>query len=295
MSISSMTGFGRATGQEQSFCWTWEVKSVNAKGLDVRVRVPGLVDGLDVAARQKISSQVERGSVTATLSLSRQPGHETIVVKESALEELVALSARLSTKSGVSPAGVAGLLSVGGIVDVRDAQLDEADLAGLKEELMAGLDGAIDALSASRRIEGKGLAKVLLLQLDKIADATRRAAAHEGATATAIRDRLMAKIEELMDSEKAPDQERMAQEIALLAVKADIREEIDRLGLHVESARALLGQDEAIGRRLEFIAQELVREANTLCSKSAHMELTNIGLELKTAIDRFREQLQNVE
>lgn len=295
MGASSMTGFGRATGLTQSFQWTWEVKSGNARGLDIRVRVPGVVDGLDIMARKSIGQRFERGSIAASLHLSRHPGHETVVVREGALGELIALASRLGAQGDLRPASIDGLLSIGGLVEIRDQQLDGAALESLQVELLAGLEKALEGLSASRRHEGEGLTKVLVGLLEKIGEATSRASASEGATAAAIRQRFQSRLEELLDKKNAVNDERLAQEIALLALKADIREELDRLALHIESARELLTQEGAVGRRLEFLAQELVREANTLCSKSTRMELTTIGLELKSEIDRFREQVQNIE
>lgn len=295
MGASSMTGFGRATGLAQSFQWTWEVKSVNARGLDIRVRVPGVVDGLDITARKSIGALFERGSITAGLNLSRHPGHETVVVREGALDELIALASRLDTKGNLRPVSIDGLLSIGGLVEIRDQQLDEVALASLQKELLAGLEKALEGLRASRRHEGEGLTKVLVGQLERIGAATGRASASEGATAAAIRQRFQSRVGELLEKKNVVNDERLEQEIALLALKADIREELDRLTLHVESARELLTREGAVGRRLEFLAQELVREANTLCSKSTQMELTTIGLELKSEIDRFREQVQNIE
>ena len=295
MGASSMTGFGRATGQAQSFQWTWEVKSVNSRGLDIRARVPGVVGGLDIAARQAIGRRLERGSITANLILSREPGHETVVIREGALDELIAFASRLGAKGNLGSASIDGLLSIDGLVEVRDQQLDKAGLAALEEALLEGLERALEALAAARRKEGEGLASVLGGLLQQIAEATRRAAANEGASEAAIRERFETKLNELLGPDRGLDDNRLAQEIALLAVKADIREEIDRLGLHIEAARELLNQDGPVGRQLEFLAQELVREANTLCSKSTHMELTTIGLELKSEIDRFREQVQNIE
>ena len=295
MGASSMTGFGRATGQAQSFQWIWEVKSVNARGLDIRVRVPSIVGGLDIAARQAIGRRLERGSIAANLTLSRDPGHETVVIREGALDELITIASRVGAQGNLGSASIDGLLSINGLVEVRDQALDEAELAALEEVLLEGLERALEVLAAARRKEGEGLASVLNGLLQQIADATRLAAANEGASEAAIRERFETKLIELLGPDKGLDDNRLTQEIALLAVKADIREEIDRLGLHTEAARELLNESRPIGRQLEFLAQELVREANTLCSKSNHMELTTIGLELKSKIDRFREQVQNIE
>jgi uncharacterized protein (TIGR00255 family) len=295
MGASSMTGFGRATGQAQDFQWTWEAKSVNSKGRDIRVRVPAAVDGLDIAARRSIAAKIERGSITANLSLSRDPGHETVVVREEALDQLIAITSRLGAQDNIGSVSIDGLLSINGLVEIRDQQLGETEQATLERALLEGLEEALEALVESRRKEGEGLISVLTGLLQEISEATRRAAANEGATQAAIRERFEAKLNDLLGSDKGLDDNRLAQEVALLAIKADIREEIDRLGLHNEAARELLNQSGPIGRQLEFIAQELVREANTLCSKSGQMDLTTIGLELKSKIDRFREQVQNIE
>lgn len=291
MAISSMTGFARATGQDHGYRWAWSLKSVNGRGLDVRCRVPPEVDGLDVEARKRIASRFQRGSVSGVLELATDEATEQLVVNQGALEQLVEAVQKLGDRPGIEPARLDGLLAVRGVVaSAQEAELRET----LGPQLLKSLEAALDGLVQARAEEGESLVSVLNALLDTIDDLRGQAVANQTTRLDFIRDRLAGQMAELLGDTMLPE-ERLAQEVALLAVKADVREELDRLQTHVESARALVGSGEAVGRRLDFLAQELNREANTLSAKAADISLKNIGLELKAAIDQFREQIQNIE
>ncbi|MCG8507561.1 MAG: YicC family protein [Sphingomonadales bacterium] len=291
MAISSMTGFARATGQDHGYRWAWSLKSVNGRGLDVRCRVPPEVDGLDVEARKRIASRFQRGSVSGVLELATDEATERLVVNQGALEQLVEAVQKLGDRPGIEPARLDGLLAVRGVVaSAQEAELRET----LGPQLLKSLEAALDGLVQARAEEGESLVSVLNELLDTIDDLRGQAVANQTTRLDFIRDRLAGQMAELLGDTTLPE-ERLAQEVALLAVKADVREELDRLQTHVESARALVGSGEAVGRRLDFLAQELNREANTLSAKAADISLKNIGLELKAAIDQFREQIQNIE
>lgn len=295
MGIQSMTGFGRATGEAPGFQWTWEIKSVNSRGLDTRVRVPSLFDGLDIQARQLVAGRLQRGNVSASLSLRREAGEEVVKVNEAALQKLLDFSRDLSGEEKPDTAAVAALLALNGLVEIRAADLSEGEIESLKGIFLKGLESAIDRLIEAREAEGRKLAVILTGQLDELAANVVAAEATESTSPDAIRARLQEKIAGLTEGDVNIDQDRLAQEVALMAVKADVREEIDRLNAHIEGARELLEKDGAIGRQLDFLSQELNREANTICSKSSDMILTRIGLEMKSGVDRFREQVQNIE
>lgn len=291
MAISSMTGFARATGQDHGYRWAWSLKSVNGRGLDVRCRVPPEVDGLDVEARKRIASRFQRGSVSGVLELSTDEATEQLVVNQAALEQLVEAVQQIGDRPGIEPARLDGLLAVRGVVSsAQEEELRET----LGPKLLESLDAALDGLVQARAEEGESLVPALTDVLNTIDDLRKQAVANQAAQPEVIRNRLAGQIAELLGDTTLPE-ERLAQEAALLAVKSDVREELDRLQTHNESARALIASDEAVGRRLDFLAQELNREANTLSAKAADIGLKNIGLELKAAIDQFREQIQNIE
>ena len=294
MTLKSMTGFARASGQAHGYRWTWEIKSVNGRGLDVRCRVPSIIDGLDIRARQQIGKRLGRGNVSANLDMRREAEDGEIAINEGRLEQLLAVVQRFGDREGITPARLDGLLAVKGVIEVADTVLDDDQRAGLETTLLEGLDTTLGRLVEARAGEGDRLAPVLTGLLDDVAGLIDQAAGSAGTQPDAIRDRLAGQIGDLLEGGTVPD-ERLAQEVAVLAAKADVREELDRLDAHLADARALMGGDGPVGRRLDFLAQEFNREANTLCAKSSDKELTRLGLELKTVIDRFREQVQNIE
>lgn len=296
MTVQSMTGFARAAGQDARYAWTWEGRSVNAKGLDVRCRVPGGYEAVEQAAKAAANKLFSRGNVTLGLSLERlDQGAATYRINRDLLAKVRALRTELAGEVTADAPTIEGLLSIRGMLEVVDeAESDEAMAARISALIVSGQD-MLGALAAARGTEGAQLDGVLNGQLETLTDLVTRAANTAAAQPDALRARLQAMVSELLDAEAGLSEERLAQEAALLVGKADIREEIDRLQVHISSARDLLANEGAVGRRLDFLCQELNREANTLCSKSADVELTQIGLDMKATIEQFREQVQNVE
>lgn len=298
MPISSMTGFAAASGQSGDSDWRWEVKSVNARGLDLRFRLPSGYEGLEPKLRAAAQKVFTRGSITLGLSTRYQSTEGRTSLDESSLaatiESLAHIRSRLEQAGlPVAPVQAETLLSLPGLVVSGDEATAEATEA-VSADILAGFDTVLQALLTERRAEGERLARVISEQVAQIESLTRDAAACAEEAVLALRERLAGQLQALLaDTELT--QERFAQEAALLATKADVREEIDRLDAHVAAARDLLSLDEPAGRRLDFLAQEFNREANTLCSKSPTDALTRIGLSLKTVIDQFREQAANVE
>jgi uncharacterized protein (TIGR00255 family) len=293
MSISGMTGFGRAEGARGLVAWTWEIKSVNGRGLDVRVRVPAGLDALEPGVREAVAKKLKRGAVTATLQVRRDAAAPSARVNASQLAAVIAAARPFVEPGVVDPPRLDGLLALRGVLEVEDAGEDAEVEAALRAEILASLEPAITALDEARRSEGAAIAKVLEDAVARIDQLRAAAAGLAAAQPAAIRDRLKARIDDLIGG--TFPEERLASEAALLAVKADVREELDRLAAHVVSARELLASKEPAGRKLDFLSQELNREANTLCAKSSDGELTRIGLDLKAVIDQLREQVQNVE
>ncbi|MFM8679894.1 MAG: YicC/YloC family endoribonuclease [Alphaproteobacteria bacterium] len=289
-----MTGFARAASSVSGGCWTWEARSVNGRGLDLRVRLPAGLDRLDHQARAAAQRRFQRGSLSLQLSLEPEGGPGEVTVDRARLEAWLARGAELRARHGLAPARTDGILALRGVVESRErtgAEVDEA----LDAPILASLDGALAGLAAARAEEGARIAPVLLgllAEIEALASSARGLAALQPG---ALRARMLQQLAEFGAAVPPLSQERLAQEVALLASKADVCEELDRLGAHVAQARALLGGEAQCGRKLEFLAQEFNREANTLCSKSSDLELTRCGLELKAAIDRLREQSANIE
>ncbi|MDJ1159677.1 YicC/YloC family endoribonuclease [Chelatococcus sp. SYSU_G07232] len=295
MTIASMTGFAREAGITGPYRWAWELKTVNARGLDVRLRTPPGYDALGEEARQTIGKAIGRGTCHAGLTITRSEAEPTVRVNENVLGALVAAVGRMTLPAAVGPASLDGLLAVRGVVEVVENADDEALAEALLADLRAALARALDALLAARRGEGAALSTILLNHLDGIAHLTEAAELCPARRPEAIRARLAEQVASLVEANGGLDPQRLHQEAVLLAAKADIREELDRLRAHVAAARALLAEGGVIGRRLDFLAQEFSREANTLCAKANDVSLTTIGLDLKTVVEQFREQVQNVE
>lgn len=294
MTIASMTGFARVAGASGAWSWAWEIKSVNSKGLDLRLRVPPGFDAIEIEARALLGKRLARGAVQATLQASREAAQPVLRVNEAALAALAEAVARAPKLPGVGPATLDGLLAVRGVVETVEAAEDEAGAESARRATLAGLDRALDALIAMRAAEGAALAGVLGQRLDRIADLTAQADANPARKPEAVKARLEAQIAELIDKSRF-DAARLHQEAILMATKADIREELDRLVAHVAATRDLMAKGGAIGRRLDFLAQEFGREANTLCAKANHPSLTATGMELRAEIEQLREQAQNIE
>jgi uncharacterized protein (TIGR00255 family) len=295
MSLVSMTGFAEAHGAHQSMRWRWEVKSVNGRGLDLRLRMPPGFDSLEMAARTLASDRFRRGNLQASLTVEPQEGSKAFRVDPEALAAAVKIARQIADETGLAPARVDGLLALKGVIVQDDlVPADSAERAARDAAVLDTLATALDALRRARRTEGAKLASLLQNMINEIDGLIKEASALASSQPAALRDRLSAQLKDLLGNTPLAE-ERLAQEVALLATRADIREELDRLRAHVQEARALIGSGEAIGRRLDFLAQEFNREANTLCSKSADIHLTRAGLALKSAIEQFREQAQNVE
>jgi uncharacterized protein (TIGR00255 family) len=290
-----MTGFARIDGAGEGFRWTWEVRSVNGKGLDIRLRLPPGFDHVEPAARERIAARLVRGNVQAGLAAQHEAGATRIRVNEDVLADVIAALEQVRGKVDATPPTLDGILAIRGVVEMAESEPDEAMRAALAADMIADLDRAVADLVAMRGREGAAIATVLRTRLDEMERLVKAAEASPARTPEAIRSRLAEQVAALLDAAPALDPDRLHQEAVLLATRADIREEIDRLYAHIAAARELIASDAAVGRRLDFLAQEFNREVNTLCSKSNDRALTAIGLEMKTVVDQLREQVQNVE
>ena len=293
MTVSSMTGFARVEGALDDRRWIWEARSVNGRGLELRFRTPPGFDALEPELRRIAGEEIARGSVNATLSLERQAAAGAFRINPAALEEALRLVETIGARIDCERPRAEGILALRGVLETEEGEIDEERRAQLHAALAGGFRSAMKALSAARKAEGTKLAAVISGEIDDVARLVASARAHAEAGPAAIRGRIETQLKELLAGAIA--EERLAQEAALLALKADIREELDRLDAHVEAARALLAAGEPVGRKLDFLTQEFNREANTLCSKAQDMGLKRIGLDLKSVIDQMREQVQNIE
>jgi uncharacterized protein (TIGR00255 family) len=294
MTISSMTGFSRESGFSAPFRWSWEIKTVNSKGLDLRLRLPPGFDSLDAPARAILSKGLARGACYASLTVARESATTTARINRDLLLHLMETLAAVPRPDGVGPLTLDGLLAVRGVIETGEAEEDQDLLTQAQAKILAGLELALTQLQAMRDSEGAALKIVLAQKLDRIEALTRAADASPARQPQAVRERLRHSLAQLTEIGRF-DEARLHQEAVLLAAKADIREELDRLYSHVEAARKLLGDGGAVGRRLDFLAQEFGRETNTLCSKSNDVSLTSLGLELKVEVEQLREQAQNIE
>ena len=294
--IASMTGFAREAGATAGWNWAWEFKSVNGRNLDIRVRVPPGFDAAGEEARKQAAAVVARGAVQIGLSVQGGDGRRALPkINADALLALIASLGKLPQGLAVAPASLDGLMQVRGVVEAEEQQ-DAASDAALQADLVAAAGRAARALALHRTEEGLALREVLSDQLRRMSILVSDIENHPARSLEAIRARLAGQVAALMASEAAAlDPSRLHQEAALLATRADVREELDRLKAHVEASEGLLRQGGAIGRKLDFIAQEFGREASTLCAKAAHVDLSRIGLDLRALVDQFREQSQNVE
>ena len=297
MSISSMTGFARTEGASdvgKTCTWAWEAKSVNGKGLDVRLRLPRGFDYLEADVRTAATKRFKRGNITLALDLKWPEAAGGISVNQQNLDAVMAALAKF--KGDIAPPSADGVLALRGVLEqAEDEPLDDDARNALKKDLLKGLGAALDQLAKSRTDEGARLGAVLEEQLGTIEALNTEAEKLAATQPDAIRARLKEQVENLMADVQGLDEARLAQEAALLMIKADVREELDRLEAHIAAARELMADDGAVGRRLDFLCQEFNRESNTLCSKSADVELTRVGLEMKAVIEQFREQVQNIE
>ncbi|MCC2113540.1 MAG: YicC family protein [Hyphomicrobiales bacterium] len=295
MPLSSMTGFARSDGTAPGLTWSWELRSVNGKGLDIRLRLPPGLEYVEQRARERISGRLARGNCQVNLTVRRDASEPGLRVNEAALDAVVAAARVVAERTNAAPPSVDGLLAVRGVLETVEAEEDEEGRAATAEALLVGLDAALDELVAARLQEGEALRGVLATRIDEIERLTAAAEANPARTVEAIRARLADQVAALLDAAPQLDPQRLHQEAALLATRADIREELDRLTAHIAAARELLDKGGPVGRRLDFLAQEFNREVNTLCSKSNDTALTAIGLDLKAVVDQLREQIQNLE
>ncbi len=295
MTLASMTGFARSEGHGDGMSWVWEIKSVNGKSLDLRFRLPPGFDALELPIRATISERLRRGAVTVSLTIAQTASKPGIRINREVLGQIIALAREIEGQIDVAPPRIDGLLALRGVLESGEEIENEATQQRRQALLLSGWEKTIEALVTARRAEGTRLHLVLMTRLDEIAslvvDAERTAAAQPAQ----IKARLSAMLAALLDAAPALPEDRLAQEAALALSKADIREELDRLGAHIQAARELVTDGVAVGRRLDFLCQEFNREANTLCSKSADVTLTRIGLALKAVIEQLREQVQNIE
>lgn len=301
MNISSMTGFASSEGANELCTWSWEGKSVNAKGLDVRLKLPRAFDFLESSVRKEAAANFKRGNIYINLDILWAGAGAGVSVNEDVLDDVLDAIALVGKKAGsnndikLDRATIDGVLGLRGVLEQNDDQVSEQDRLEMQPELMAGFNVMIEQLLQTRRGEGARLAEILNEQINTIENLSSNAAKVAATQPGTIKARLKQQVEALISDVSAIDETRLASEAALLMTRSDIREELDRISAHTSAAKDLLGENAPVGRRLDFLCQEFNREANTLCSKSSDVELTRIGLELKSTIEQFREQVQNIE
>jgi len=295
MALSSMTGFARGHGVAGTYAWAWELKSVNSKGLDFKLRLPPGWDAIEPGVRTRASQVLARGSVFANLTVNRDGAPPVVRVNEPVLAAVLAALKGLSGKVEAAPPSLDGILSLKGVIEVTEAEESEDERRVAEAAIVAGFSHVLEGLAEMRRTEGQALGRVLTARLAEIATLATRADAAPGRKPEAIKARLAQQVATLLETSQRFDADRLHQEAILLATKADIREELDRLAAHVAQVKKLLAEGGPIGRKLDFLSQELNRESNTLCAKANDIELSNIGLGLKSIVEQFREQVQNLE
>ncbi len=295
MSVHSMTGFARAEGRDETVDWIWEAKSVNGRGLDLRCRLANGLEALESELRKAVTARFKRGNISINLRLTRQTGTSQVRVNRELLDDLIALAGEYRGAEGIERPGLDGLLALRGVIEPVEEIEDGGDCTARDKAIAASMAELLDELSLARAAEGASLGEIVGAQLATMESLSRRAGESAALRPEAAKARLKAQVAALLEAGAPLAEERLAQELAILAVKTDIREELDRLATHIAAASALLSGGGAIGRKLDFLAQELNREANTLCAKSNDAQLSDIGLELKAVIDQFREQVQNIE
>jgi uncharacterized protein (TIGR00255 family) len=296
MTLQSMTGFARVEGTSGRYRWAWELRSVNGKGLDIRSRLPQGQEYLETDLRRLVGERLMRGNLQVGLSLTASENRVEAVLNHDALNAVLALRDQLGPEIlDPAPLRLDTLLSIRGLVDMREAADDEEAVAKRDADILAGLGEAVNAIATMRETEGAALRAILEDQITRIESLAQQIEADPSRSPEEIARRLETQLAGLMDTTSGLDRDRLHQEIALIATKADLREEIDRLKAHVTAARELLSVGGPVGRKLDFLAQEFNRESNTICSKSNSVAVTSAGIELKVVIDQFREQVQNLE
>lgn len=295
MALSSMTGFARSHGTSGPYAFEWELKSVNAKGFDLRMRLPPGWDEIETLARKRATELLSRGTVYANLTVKRGNALSTVRVNEDVLNSILRIAADLAGKIDAVAPSVDGLMAIKGVIEVVEPEADEAEEKAAKIAVASAFEEALAALVAMRQREGATLGEILTQRMHEIETLANKAEAAPGRKPEAIRARLAEQIAALLEASDRFDSDRLNQEALMMAAKADIREELDRIASHISQAREMIGKGGAVGRRLDFLAQEFNREVNTCCSKSNDIELTNTGLEMKNVVEQFREQVQNLE
>ena len=295
MALSSMTGFARGQGESNGYAWAWEIKSVNAKGLDLRLRLPAGWDAVEAPIRSKTGEMLSRGTVYATLSVERHGRSPVVRLNEDVLSAVLGTVKTLAGRLDADRPRLDGILAIKGVVEVVDAEEDEDERRAAEATVVSGFSEVLASLTANRQREGDALGRILSARLDEIASLISRAEAAAARRPDAVRQRIADQVAALLESSDRFDQDRLHQEAVLIAARADVREELDRLAAHVEQAQTMVTKGGSVGRRLDFLAQEFNRESNTLCAKANDLELTNIGLDLKGVVEQFREQVQNLE
>jgi uncharacterized protein (TIGR00255 family) len=295
MALSSMTGFARSHGASGPYTFEWELKSVNAKGFDLRLRLPQGWDEVEALARKRAGELLSRGTIYANLNLKRASAASVVRVNEDVLGSIVKVAGTLAGKLDAVAPSIDGLLAIKGVIEIAEPESDEAEDRAAKDAAVAAFDLALNDLVDMRRREGVSLGQVLWQRIDEIELLAGKAEAAPGRKADAVRARLAEQVAALLESSDRFDPDRLNQEALLIAAKADIREELDRIASHISQAREMIAKGGAVGRRLDFLAQEFHREVNTCCSKSNDIELTNTALEMKNVVEQFREQVQNLE
>jgi uncharacterized protein (TIGR00255 family) len=295
MALSSMTGFARSHGTSGPYAFEWELKSVNAKGFDFRMRLPPGWDDIEAATRKRATELLSRGTVYANLSVKRTGAGSVVRINDEVLSSILKVAAEISARTDAVAPSVDGLLGIKGVIEVVEPESDEAEMQAARAAVSTAFEQALQSLIAMRKREGVALGQILAQRMDEIERLAKRAEAAPGRKPDAIKARIAEQIATLLDTSDRFDPDRLSQEAIMIAAKADIREELDRIASHIAQTRELLGKGGAVGRRLDFLAQEFNREVNTTCSKSNDIELTNTGLEMKNVVEQFREQVQNLE
>ena len=295
MALSSMTGFARSHGSSGPYSFEWELKSVNAKGFDLRLRLPPGWDELEAYAKKRAGEVLSRGTVYANLNVKRTNAVPTVRLNEDVLGAIVKVAGQLASRIDAVAPSIDGLLSIKGVLEVAEPESNEEEDQAARDAAAKAFEEALGHLVEMRRREGTTLGQILNQRMDEIERLASKAEAAPGRKPDAIRARLAEQVAALLEASDRFDSDRLNQEALLIAAKADIREELDRIASHVAQAREMIGKGGAVGRRLDFLAQEFNREVNTCCSKSNDIELTNTGLEMKNVVEQFREQVQNLE
>jgi uncharacterized protein (TIGR00255 family) len=295
MALSSMTGFARSQGASGPYTFEWELKSVNAKGFDLRLRLPPGWDEIEAAAKKRAGELLSRGTVYANLNVKRANAASIVRINEDVLASIVKVAGELASRIDAVAPSIDGLLGIKGVIEVVEPESNEVEDKAAKAAAAAAFEQALTELVRMRQREGETLGNILNQRMDEIERLAKKAEAVPGRKPEAIRARLAEQVAALLEASERFDSDRLNQEALMIATKADIREELDRIASHISQAREMIGKGGPVGRRLDFLAQEFNREVNTCCSKANDLELTNTGLEMKSVVEQFREQVQNLE